>query len=373
MIMKVLVLSCNTGGGHNSAARAVIDALNDEKISCEMLDFLSLASQRVSKIVSNTYSGMTTHIPSLFHGIYQIGEVVSSPKYKSPVYAVLMSLGNKLLKYINDNKFDVVVTTHIFAAETLTYLKRKGKIDVKSIFVLTDYTVHPFTEELECDYCVIAHEDMMEECLERGVKKELILPWGIPVGKKYLEGISQEEAKLKLELDINKPMFLIMAGSMGYGNLGELAAKLIDKSNNNAHVIVICGKNEKQKERLQKEFENVDNVTIIGFTDQAPLYMDACDVIFSKPGGLTSTESAVKNIPLIHTKPIPGCETKNAEFFSSRGMSFYDDDVDKEVEMAIKLANNKRTRDTMKKHQRENTNPNAAKQIVNLIKEITVK
>ena len=32
------------------------------------------------------------------------------------------------------------------------------------------------------------------------------------------------------------------------------------------------------------------------------------DRIYTKPGGLTSTEALVKNIPIVHTAPIPGCE-----------------------------------------------------------------
>lgn len=38
--------------------------------------------------------------------------------------------------------------------------------------------------------------------------------------------------------------------------------------------------------------------------------MAAADVLFTKPGGLTTTEAAVKGIPIVHTRPIPGCETK---------------------------------------------------------------
>lgn len=49
--------------------------------------------------------------------------------------------------------------------------------------------------------------------------------------------------------------------------------------------------------------------------------MDACDVIFTKPGGLTSTEALVKRIPIVHTAPIPGCETANRNFFVKRHLS----------------------------------------------------
>lgn len=371
--MKVLVLSCNTGGGHNSAARAVIDALNDENIPCEMLDFLSLASERVSKIVSDAYIGMTKHIPYLFYGIYTLGEKISSPKRKSPVYGVLKGMGKNLAKYIDDNNFDVVVSTHIFAQETLTYMKKKGNLNAKTIFVLTDYTCIPFTEEVECDYCIIPHEDLKEEFVSRGVDADHILTWGIPVGKSYLNSTEQKIAKRELGLDVKKPMFLIMSGSMGFGNVNKIADKLLETNGLNGEIVIICGNNKKQKEKLEKEYRENTNIHIVGFTGQASLYMDACDVLFTKPGGLTSTEAAVKNVPLIHTKPIPGCETKNAQFFSSLGMSYYEDSIDDQVDLAIKLASDKKVRDNMKKQQKENTNPNVAKQIVELIKQITNK
>ena len=60
-------------------------------------------------------------------------------------------------------------------------------------------------------------------------------------------------------------------------------------------------------------------VLAVPFTDNVQLYMDACDVLLTKPGGLSSTEAAVKNVPMVHTDPIPGCETKNAQFFMDRG------------------------------------------------------
>ena len=49
--------------------------------------------------------------------------------------------------------------------------------------------------------------------------------------------------------------------------------------------------------------------------------MKAGDLLLSKPGGLSSTEAAVAEIPLIHITPIPGCETLNMQYFQEKGMS----------------------------------------------------
>ena len=58
-----------------------------------------------------------------------------------------------------------------------------------------------------------------------------------------------------------------------------------------------------------------DCVILTGFTNQMALYLKASDVCITKPGGLSSTEAAVANIPFIHAMAIPGCETRNLEFF----------------------------------------------------------
>ena len=43
--MKVLILSCNTGGGHNAAAQAIAEAIREHGDCAEVLDYLSLAGK----------------------------------------------------------------------------------------------------------------------------------------------------------------------------------------------------------------------------------------------------------------------------------------------------------------------------------------
>ena len=111
------------------------------------------------------------------------------------------------------------------------------------------------------------------------------------------------------------------------------------------------------------------NVIIQGFTKKIPLYMDACDVLFSKPGGLTSTEAAVKGVPLIHTAPIPGCENRNAAFFARRGMSYYCQEPAQQAKYAKLLCENQFLRFRMAEAQRRNTNAGSAEEICGLLRQ----
>lgn len=74
--------------------------------------------------------------------------------------------------YITGNNFDVVITSHLFPAQTLTYLKKKYKPDMLTMAVATDYTSIPFWEETRLDYYVIPHRDLVREFYKKGIPKE---------------------------------------------------------------------------------------------------------------------------------------------------------------------------------------------------------
>ena len=51
--MKVLILSCNTGEGHNSCAAALEEECRSQNIPCDTEDALRYISPEVSRIISN--------------------------------------------------------------------------------------------------------------------------------------------------------------------------------------------------------------------------------------------------------------------------------------------------------------------------------
>ena len=101
--------------------------------------------------------------------------------------------------------------------------------------------------------------------------------------------------------------------------LYDLIDELINSDLDNHEIIVIAGKNKKLYKNINKRYADCKNVSCIGFTDKVHLYMKACDLIITKPGGLSSTEAMVSNIPLVLSEPIPGCETENFELLTKLG------------------------------------------------------
>jgi processive 1,2-diacylglycerol beta-glucosyltransferase len=69
-----------------------------------------------------------------------------------------------------------------------------------------------------------------------------------------------------------------------------------------------------------------------------------------------------------HTAPIPGCETKNAEFFHYHGMLYSSSDIKEQVKRALRLCNDIPYRNKMISSQKMNINPDSSKDILNICK-----
>lgn len=361
--MKILILSCNTGQGHNAAGKAVLEELIRQGTDCLMMDALSLVGETTSRRVSGAYCGLTTHFPQGFQWLYRAGGALSSARCKSPVYLVNLSYAGRLKQFIEENGYDTVITPHLFPAEALTHLRRKEGLKVRCYAVATDYTCIPFWEETELDRYFIPHEDLMEEFVARGIAREKLIPTGIPVSERFNRRLLQSKARSRLGLPQDEMLYLVMTGSMGFGNTADLTGSLLALPGT---VCVLGGNNEKMKASLRSRFGRESRVRVLDFTDQVALYMDACDMLFTKPGGLTSTEAAVKNVPLIHTAPIPGCETINARFFSERGISLCAASPEEAVQAAKQLMDPTR-REAMRQAQQRVINPMAARDICEIV------
>ncbi len=61
--MKVLLLSCSTGEGHNSAAKAVCETLTANGVECEIKDPVSFNHEKSPKRVAKAYNNLIKKPP----------------------------------------------------------------------------------------------------------------------------------------------------------------------------------------------------------------------------------------------------------------------------------------------------------------------
>jgi len=370
---NILILSCKAGEGHNAAAKAILERIEHEGHRATFRDFFGLTSEKASDTINNSYVRVAQHTPMLFGAAYNLGLSFSRFLHHghSPIYWACARVARDLRALLEQEHFDAIVMTHVFPAIAITYLRKKGFDVPLSIFISTDYTCYPFMEEAtECDYFVLAHEQVEPMFIKRGIPQEKLRSFGIPISLRFLKQINREEARAHLGIPQDKSMYLIMGGSMGAGHLRNFTNRLY-KEFGDAEMVVICGKNDALRQALEKDFPDTSNVHIVGFTTEIPQYMAACDVLYTKPGGLTSTEALVTKTPTVHTAPIPGCESDNFHFFSENGLSLPGKTLKRQLSCGKLLAGNPARREQMRTCQELCAKPDASLDILRLILDYT--
>lgn len=360
--MKVIIFYAKTGGGHYSACRSLEEAFNSLSIDTVTLDSLEFAGHKVSKEVCSAYTYIVKTVPDLFGALYKAGEKISDSKRKSIIYKLNSFYAYNILTTIYEEKPDIIISTHIFPTQSLTYLKQKNKIKAITASIVTDYTCAPFWEETNLDYYFLPHKDLINEFSFKGIPKDKLIPFGLPVDSKFQENIKKEEAKEILGLEKDKPHILIMGGSMGAGSLKDTTLYLSEHLNN-CNLTAICGNNKelfKEMLRITKDFKNL---TVLNFTHKMNLLMSSSDILITKPGGLTSTEAMNKNLPIIMINPIPGVESANCNFFTKRNLGIKSKSIYETLKICKTLLKDTSLYEGIVKAQKENINVKASEDI----------
>lgn len=320
--MKVLILSNTAGQGHRSTAGALKEMLTSRGVECRVLDTYAYTDPVRYKIIDRGYLVATARIPKIYGLAYGAAERMRKRvSMYSPVNIDNSVLALKLKRYF-EREFnpDVIVCTHVFSAQVVNVMKAKGWIDIPVIGIVTDFTLHPFWEDVtHIDYIVIASELLTLQTIKRGIPKEKILPLGIPISPKFCRHIDKKEARRQLGIDPDKTTVLLMSGSMGYGNIARTLEK-VDKVDADFQILVVCGNNKSAKRRVDS-IKTRKPVYSYGFVHNVDVMMDAADCIITKPGGLTTSEALAKNLPMIMINPIPGQEERNVEFLLNNGLA----------------------------------------------------
>ena len=136
--MKLLILSCNTGEGHHSAARAIVEAAEKRGIECELANPIAFKNERARRIVDASYNNLIKKSPKLFGAVYKLGGMYEKTPLASPVYHTNALCAKPLNEHIQAKGFDAVICTHLFGMEAMTAIRRRGMNDIPCYGVMTE-------------------------------------------------------------------------------------------------------------------------------------------------------------------------------------------------------------------------------------------
>lgn len=355
---KILIFYASYGGGHFNAAKSIQACLNDNYSDCEteLIDCMKYINKPIEMLTTAAYKEMAKKLPWAWGKIYndsQKGPLAHISSRSNKIFAI------KLLKLLRKKQPDIIISTHPFGSQMCSYLKRKGKISAKIATIMTDFSPHDqwLIGKENTNFFFVAHDKMKEYLESKDIPSEKIHSTGIPISPRFLMNYNKEEIIDKLNLDKNKKIVLFFAGGeYGLGKNKTLSIfETLIKNFNDIQVIAIAGKNEKMKQsfiNLTEECNKNDSVIILEYTNEVPELMAISDIVISKPGGLTTSESLASNLPILIINPIPGQEEENAIFLEEHGCGIWIKKPESAYDIFSELFNN----DEKLKEMKENTN-----------------
>ena len=345
MTKRVLFLFSDTGGGHRSAFQAIQDAMQiryGDAVEFDAVDVLRECKWPLNKqpelypIVVNNSKLLWA---LMFHG--------TNGRRRTTFLRHLIYMNNRknLRRIVNEHPADVVVCTHSVISNPtfrafLTFDERPPFLTV-----VTDLVTTPtFWYDPRVDQCFVPTEDAYKRGLKLGMTADQMEITGLPVNPHFMDSITTpEEARSEFGFHPDLPAVMMVAGSEGMGTIFK-TVKALDAQKLNVQIIVIAGRNEDLKAKLESHDWQTPH-KIFGYVSnqyEMPRIMVASDIIVTKAGPSTITEAAIAGLPMIISDRIPGQETGNVQLVVENDAGVYEPKPDKVADtVALWLAEGK--------------------------------
>jgi UDP-N-acetylglucosamine:LPS N-acetylglucosamine transferase len=325
-VPKILIISSDTGGGHRSAAAAIVAGVqkffNGQSYAVRVVRAIEESHSITEKLV-RLYNWLLRRKQHWMKYLYWAVNRFR-PETREFFY-------NRTVGYVRE-LFDrwcphVVVSVHPLTQHAIArVLKELGLADrIPLITVVTD-PCYGFWRGWACNdvtLYLVASEEAQRQLIDYGVAPERIKISGMPVHPKFQFPDEQaaSAARSALNLDPKKFTVFINAGWAGGGNIPQIFREFA-RGDLDVQAIFLAGKNEE----LRREAETLAAkakfpIKVIGYSEHIEQLMCAANVMISKLGGLTTYEAFACHVPIIAdttTEPMPQ-EAGAANLIETRG------------------------------------------------------
>jgi len=324
MAPRILVLSASVGAGHLRAAEAVELAVKQTVPNAvvQNIDVLTMTNRLFRRVYGRFYLDLVNQAPHVLGYFYDLLDQPSrSGKNRSDRMRLVlekMNLG-KFLSFLKSEPWDLAICTHFLPAEIISHLKKKRLLDLPQATVTTDFETHRLWVNQPCERYFTATAEGSRYLQHWGVPAKDTTPTGIPIHPIFSEPKDRKGCLAKHGLAHDRPVILQLSGGFGVGPIEKIYHGLLTVEQP-IQLVTIAGKNEKLRERLSRlPKPQRHKVKVLGFTKEIDELMQAADLVVSKPGGLTTSETLARGAVMVIVNPIPGQETRNSDFLLEHG------------------------------------------------------
>ena len=357
----------DTGGGHRSAAEAIIEAIHLEyqnQVTTEMVDFFKNYAPRPFNRAAEMYPYMVK-APHLWGASFHATDGRARARaITTTMWPIARQAARSL---VQKHPADLIVTVHPFANSFA--LRALGKNRPPFINVVTDMvTTHALWYDNRADLILVPTETARLRAIKYTMSPEKVRVVGLPVADRYCQPVGSKTAlREKLGWPMDKPIVLLVGGGEGMGPLAK-TAQAIDQSGLDVGLIIVCGRNQRLKATLEScEWENP--TLIYGFTREMPDFMRASDFIVTKAGPGTIAEALNAELPIILYSKLPGQEDGNVTFVEEEGAGVWAPTPQEVVRTLTRWISRPAERQKVVENCRRAGKPEAARTIAHIIGE----
>jgi processive 1,2-diacylglycerol beta-glucosyltransferase len=366
---RILVLSASVGAGHLRAAEAIELALRQSvpEATVKNVDVLSLTNAAFRRVYSKAYLDLVNKAPHFLGYFYDLLDRPSrSGRNRSDKLRLVVEKLNlkPFIRFLQEEPWDLVMNTHFLPAEIIASLRKGKKLDVPQVTVTTDFETHRLWVNEPCEHYFTATEEGALYLRSWGAQAESITATGIPIHPAFSKPKERAACLEKFRLTGERPVILQLGGGFGVGPIERLFDALLSVAEP-LEVLVVTGRNEKVRKQLEAvKPPSRHTVRIFGFTTEIDEMMAAADLVLSKPGGLTTSETLASGAAMVIVNPIPGQESRNSDFLLENGAAIKVNNIATLAHKVTALVRDRQRLDQLKTNARRLGRPRAAFDVV---------
>lgn len=333
---RVLIISAEMGEGHNAAAAALTEAIEDSWPECvvERLDTIELRGVKFAQAARWAYGFQLSVLPWTYAMFY--AWLSRSERFAAGARSwVGKFFGRRLAKVLYARDPDLVISTYPFGSAALDWLRKTKGFSTPAVTYIPAFHVHPLWAYDGIDLHFVMYDGAAEHALLPSFERSMRL--GAPPVRRGFGEVSQAEARRSLGIPDEDFVVLMTGGAWGLGDIAPGVGALV-KLEPPVHVVTVCGKNSSLEAEMRSLAETVrGRLTTYGYVSNMPELMAAANIVVTNGAGVTVLEALRTPRPVVAFAPLAGHGTASTAEMVKRNLAVEARDVAGLVEQIRRL------------------------------------
>ena len=359
---RILILMSDTGGGHRASAQALQAAFAVRypgRFQVEIVDLWTDYTPWPINRMPRLYSPIVARALWFWKLLWLVFE--NERVHFAVLRLVYLLCRNELRKVLQAYRPHLIISVHPLMQHIFFHLLEEERAPIPFVTVVTDLaSFHHGWFHTRAERCFVASDVAAEAARHHGLHARRIRLLGLPVRPAFVGTLPDKEAaRARLGLADTGFTVLLLGGGEGMGPVATIAHAVARRlagtlrcrpaeeqhrstkdtkgtrrtataesgradSVKHAQLIVICGRNERLRQSLQRSDWPIP-VRVCGFVDNMQEWMAASDCVITKAGPGTIAEALICGLPILLSGFIPGQEEGNVSLVVENDVGAYCD------------------------------------------------